>query len=122
MVEPGAWRVVWAQRTAWELCWGPAGAPLMLLLDLLTRRASANPVQPFAAVLPDLRARRHRTQLTSAATLWAPPPAGPRAAEGRYNEYLGMAARDLLSEGVARLVEDANHLEPFFLNLAGGQE
>lgn len=33
-----------------------------------------------------------------------------------------MAARDLLAEGVERLVEDANRLEPFFLNLAGGQE
>ncbi|KAL4446251.1 hypothetical protein ABPG77_003058 [Micractinium sp. CCAP 211/92] len=42
--------------------------------------------------------------------------------EGRFNEYLGMAARDLLSEGVQRLVEDANRLEPFFLNLAAGNE
>lgn len=43
-------------------------------------------------------------------------------AEGRFNEYLGMAGRELLLEGVQRLVEDANRLEPFFLNLAGGQE
>jgi hypothetical protein len=42
--------------------------------------------------------------------------------EGRFNEYLGMAGRDLLHEGIQRLVEDANRLEPFFLNLAGGQE
>jgi hypothetical protein len=33
-----------------------------------------------------------------------------------------MAGRDLLHEGIQRLVEDANRLEPFFLNLAGGQE
>lgn len=42
--------------------------------------------------------------------------------EGRFDELLGMAARELLSEGVSRLVEDANSLEPFFLSLAGGQE
>ena len=29
---------------------------------------------------------------------------------------------ELLAEGVQRLVEDANRLEPLFLNLAGGQE
>ncbi len=33
-----------------------------------------------------------------------------------------MAARDLLSDGIQRLIDDANRLEPFFLNLAGGQE
>ena len=33
-----------------------------------------------------------------------------------------MAGRELLEEGVARLVDDANRLEPFFLNMAGGQE
>lgn len=42
--------------------------------------------------------------------------------EGRFNEYLGMAAKDLLSDGIQRLIDDANRLEPFFLNLAGGQE
>ncbi|PRW61225.1 putative transaldolase [Chlorella sorokiniana] len=42
--------------------------------------------------------------------------------EGRFNEYLGMAGKDLLSEGIQRLIDDANRLEPFFLNLAGGQE
>ncbi|PSC70606.1 putative transaldolase [Micractinium conductrix] len=42
--------------------------------------------------------------------------------EARFNEGLGMAGKELLAEGVSRLVEDANKLEPFFLNLAGGQE
>ena len=50
------------------------------------------------------------------------PRAALLAAEGRFNEFLGMAARDLLHEGVQRLVEDANRLEPYFLGLAGGQE
>lgn len=53
-------------------------------------------------------------------TLPSHPPAHP--AEGRFNEYLGMAAKDLLSDGIQRLIDDANRLEPFFLNLAGGQE
>ncbi len=43
-------------------------------------------------------------------------------AELSFNEYLGMAGRDLLQEGIDRLVEDANRLEAYFLNLAGGQE
>ena len=48
-------------------------------------------------------------------------PACPPA-EGRFDSYLDQAARELLAEGVQRLVEDANRLEPLFLNLAGGQE
>ena len=50
------------------------------------------------------------------------PPVPPLAAESRFEDLLGMAARELLAEGVQRLVDDANRLEPAFLNLAGGQE
>lgn len=49
-----------------------------------------------------------------------PPPAAQ--AEKSFNEGLGMAGKELLAEGVARLAEDANALEPFFLNLAAGNE
>ena len=49
-------------------------------------------------------------------------PCNPPPAESRFEDLLGMAARELLAEGVQRLVDDANRLEPAFLNLAGGQE
>ena len=49
------------------------------------------------------------------------PPTRP-CAEASFAAGLGMAGADLLREGLERLVEDANRLEPFFLNLAGGQE
>ena len=42
--------------------------------------------------------------------------------EAAFAEGLGAAGRELLEEGVRRLVEDANRLEPMFLNLASGQE
>ena len=51
-----------------------------------------------------------------------PPALPPSPVEASFNEQLGMAGRELLEEGVARLVDDANRLEPFFLNMAGGQE
>ena len=42
--------------------------------------------------------------------------------EGVFNDQLGLPARELLLEGVQRLVDDANRLEPLFLNQVGGQE
>eukprot|EP00887_Chlorella_sp_A99_P006023 scaffold27.g6023.t1 len=42
--------------------------------------------------------------------------------ESDFNAQLGMAAQELLAEGVHRLIEDANRLEPYFINLASGQE
>ncbi|KAL6782528.1 TAL2 [Auxenochlorella protothecoides x Auxenochlorella symbiontica] len=39
-----------------------------------------------------------------------------------FEDRLGLAARELLREGVARLIGDAERLEAYFLNLAGGQE
>jgi hypothetical protein len=42
--------------------------------------------------------------------------------EATFNDQLGMAATELLESDVARLVADADRLEPIFLNQAGGQE
>lgn len=39
-----------------------------------------------------------------------------------FKEDLGMAGRELLDDSLRRLVDDANRLEPLFLNQAGGQE
>ena len=39
-----------------------------------------------------------------------------------FDDQLGLAGRDLLTESVKRLVDDATRLEPLFLNLAGGNE
>ncbi|KAL4856616.1 putative transaldolase [Chlorella vulgaris] len=42
--------------------------------------------------------------------------------EESFDDYLDMPGRELLQEGIQRLIDDANRLEPYFLNLAGGQE
>lgn len=39
-----------------------------------------------------------------------------------FEDGLGMAGRELLAQGIESLVESANRLEPFFTNLAAGQE
>jgi len=39
-----------------------------------------------------------------------------------FNDLLGIAGKELLQESVKRLVDDANRLEPLFLNQVGGQE
>lgn len=39
-----------------------------------------------------------------------------------FEEQLGLPGKDLLTDSVNRLVDDANRLEPIFLNQAGGQE
>ena len=39
-----------------------------------------------------------------------------------FEEQLGLPGRDLLDESVKRLVDDANRLEPLFLNQVGGNE
>lgn len=39
-----------------------------------------------------------------------------------FDEQLGMAGSELLTADVKRLIDDANRLEPIFLNQAGGQE
>lgn len=39
-----------------------------------------------------------------------------------FENRLGLAGQELLAEGVQRLVEDANRLEPYFVNMVGGQE
>jgi hypothetical protein len=44
-----------------------------------------------------------------------------RRAEKAFHGSLGQAAADLVEEGLRRLVEDSNRLEPYFLGLAGGQ-
>lgn len=39
-----------------------------------------------------------------------------------FEDQIGMAGQELLNESVKRLIDDANRLEPLFLNQAGGQE
>jgi transaldolase len=39
-----------------------------------------------------------------------------------FSSRLELPGRELLAEGLARLVDDAARLEPFFLNYSGGQE
>ena len=71
---------------------------------------------PAPSVAPRL------TPAFAAAYEFAPGEATPPADEAEFLERLGVSGRDLLAEGVSRLVDDANRLEPFFLALSSGQE
>lgn len=39
-----------------------------------------------------------------------------------FGQRLGLPGKELLEDGIKRLVNDADRLEPFFLNYSGGQE
>lgn len=46
----------------------------------------------------------------------------PVGGKDAFDDLLGLAGRQLLQESVQRLIDDANRLEPLFLNQVGGQE